>query len=111
MSSKVYSTPPVNQLIEDDLFDGETALLDAMFGGAPSKSENDSMSSVVDLPRKKNKPDHYKVVSISLYVEDIAHLDGMVHELKRRGHHKANKSRLIRYALSKVDLNAVPKET
>jgi len=58
---------------------------------------------------KPEKPTHYKVVCISLYTEDIAHLESMVAELKRRGHTKANKSQLIRAALSQVDLAKIPK--
>jgi hypothetical protein len=58
---------------------------------------------------KPAKPTHYKVVCISLYTEDIAHLEELVAELKRRGHTKANKSQLIRAALSQVDLSKIPK--
>ena len=57
----------------------------------------------------KDKPTHYKVVCISLYNEDIEHLEAMVAELKRRGHTKANKSQLIRAALAQVDLGKIPK--
>ena len=56
------------------------------------------------------KPQHYKIVSISLYNEDIERLNTMVRELKRRGHYKANKSQLIRYALAKLDVDQIPKE-
>jgi hypothetical protein len=56
-----------------------------------------------------DKPTHYKVVCISLYNEDIEHLESMVAELKRRGHTKANKSQLIRAALAQVDLGKIPK--
>jgi hypothetical protein len=60
-------------------------------------------------PEKADKPTHYKVVCISLYTEDIAHLEELVAELKRRGHSKANKSQLIRAALAQVDLAKIPK--
>jgi hypothetical protein len=60
-------------------------------------------------PRSKEKPTHYKVVCISLYTEDIQHLEALVAELKRRGHTKANKSQLIRAALAQVDLGKIPK--
>ena len=60
-------------------------------------------------PSDKPKPTHYKVVSISLYTEDIEKLEAMVEELKRRGHTKANKSQLIRYALDTVDLDELPR--
>jgi hypothetical protein len=58
---------------------------------------------------KKPKPTHYKVVCISLYTEDIEHLESLVAELKRRGHTKANKSQVIRAALGQIDLAKVPK--
>ena len=62
-----------------------------------------------DVTPKKEKPTHYKVVCISLYTEDIAHLEELVAELKRRGHTKANKSQVIRAALDQIDLDKVPK--
>jgi hypothetical protein len=58
---------------------------------------------------KKDKPTHYKIVCISLYNEDIEHLESLVKELKRRGHTKANKSQIIRAALDQVDLAKIPK--
>jgi hypothetical protein len=60
-------------------------------------------------PAKKDKPTHYKVVCISLYNEDIEHLESLVAELKRRGHTKANKSQVIRAALDQIDLTKIPK--
>ena len=66
------------------------------------------VTDIRDAP-KKEKPTHYKVVCISLYNEDIEHLESMVAELKRRGHTKANKSQLIRAALAQVDLGKIPK--
>jgi hypothetical protein len=61
------------------------------------------------VKESKEKPTHYKIVCISLYTEDIERLEAMVAELKRRGHTKANKSALIRYALDTVDLSKMPK--
>lgn len=55
------------------------------------------------------KPQHYKVICISMYTEDLDHLDEMVVALKARGLTKANRSALIRHALSQVDLDKVPK--
>ena len=60
-------------------------------------------------PDRKPRPTHYKVVCISLYVEDIDRLDSLVAELKRRGHSKANKSQVIRAALEQIDLDRVPR--
>lgn len=94
-------------VVGDNPLEGEQLLLDALYGQpkatplvAPTEARADS----------KPRPEHYKVVSISLYTEDIARLDEMVRELKRRGHHKANKSQLIRQALAQLDLDRVAKE-
>ena len=57
---------------------------------------------------KKPKPTHYKVVCISMYTKDIEALEEKVAELKRRGYTKANKSQLIRFALSQVDIDKLP---
>ena len=58
---------------------------------------------------KPAKPEHYKVCCISLYTEDIERLENLVSELKRRGHTKANKSQIIRYALATIDIDKMPK--
>jgi hypothetical protein len=56
---------------------------------------------------KEAQPSHYKVICISLYNEDLEHLDQMVETLKSRGFTKANRSALIRVALEQVDLGKV----
>jgi len=58
---------------------------------------------------RSSRPEHYKVICISLYKEDLTRLDEMVGLLKSRGLTKASRSALIRFALSKVDLDGVPK--
>lgn len=58
---------------------------------------------------KKPKAEHYKVICISMYTGDLEQLDGMIDELKRRGLTKANRSALIRFALTQLDLDAVPR--
>jgi len=58
---------------------------------------------------KVEKPSHYKVICISMYTDDLERLDSMVDELKSMGFTKANRSALIRHALTQVDLNKVPK--
>jgi hypothetical protein len=58
---------------------------------------------------KEERPAHYKVICISMYTGDLERLDGMVDELKARGITKANRSALIRHALSTVDLAKVPR--
>lgn len=61
-----------------------------------------------DAERKAEKPSHYKVICISMYTKDLKRLDDMVDTLKAKGMTKANRSALIRYALSEVDLDEVP---
>ena len=53
------------------------------------------------------RPDHYKVICISLYNDDLSALDAKVDELKKRGFTKANRSALIRAALESFDLDSV----
>ena len=55
--------------------------------------------------RAAKRPEHYKVICISMYTRDIEALDAKVAELKRRGWTKANKSQMIRLALSQLDLD------
>ena len=59
--------------------------------------------------RAKKKPDHYDVICISLYKEDLAQLDDMVAKLKKRGHRKISRSALIRFALDQVDIRDFPR--
>jgi hypothetical protein len=59
-----------------------------------------------EAPKKAGpRPTHYKVICISMYTRDIEELEAKVAELKRRGWTKANKSQLIRLALSQIDLD------
>lgn len=58
----------------------------------------------------EGKPTHYKVICISMYVDDLRELDKMVDSLKRRGATRASRSSLIRYALDRIDLDSVPND-
>lgn len=64
-------------------------------------------------PRRRRKPrpkaDHYEVICISLYTEDLERLDEKVQQLKGDGHRKMSRSALIRYALDTADLEGLPK--
>ncbi len=59
--------------------------------------------------KAKKKPDHYDVICISLYKEDLAQLDEMVAKLKKQGHRKISRSALIRFALDQVDIRDFPR--
>lgn len=60
-------------------------------------------------PDPKARPEHYKVICISFYNEDLEHLDSVVKELKRRGYTKASRSAVLRAAMQQLDLTKVPR--
>ena len=83
------------------VLDGDEGAVSSALYGPKSGAENGA--------KRDSKPAHYKVICISMYTEDLKRLDDMVENLKSRGLTKANRSALIRYALSEVDLDRVPK--
>lgn len=89
-----------NQLVTDRVSDNP-ALTEAFFNTNPDARRPGKSPS--------ERPAHYKVICISMYTDDLNRLDTMVDELKGRGLTKANRSALIRHALSQVDLDRVPK--
>jgi hypothetical protein len=95
----------------DPLGDDDDVLGRTIFGGEREERPKKSKRKQRKRKRKssKSKPSHYKVISISLYNEDIERLDAMVDELKKMGHTKANRSALIRFALDKVDIEEMPR--
>jgi hypothetical protein len=58
--------------------------------------------------KARPKADHYEIVCISMYVEDLKRLDDKVTALKQGGHRRMTRSALIRYALDKLALESVP---
>ena len=70
----------------------------------PTKPRKARAAAAASRPR----PTHYKVICISMYTRDLEDLDAKVAELKRRGWTKANKSQLIRLALSQIDIDKLP---
>jgi hypothetical protein len=88
-----------------DLFDGEEV--------REVLSETFYQADPEPRPRRKRakalKPEHYEVICISLYKEDLERLDAKVQSLKDGGHRKMSRSALIRYALDTVDLDALPR--
>lgn len=77
--------------------------------GAAGEAPPDPAAEAKPRAKILSRPDHYKVICISLYTEDLARLDEMVKALKRRGLTKANRSALIRQALLQLDLDKVPR--
>ena len=83
------------------------SVLSGAFYSAPPPPEPETRPRLAKTSAEK--PAHYKVICISLYTRDLEQLDGMVDELKARGLTKASRSALIRFALSQVDLDKVPR--
>ncbi len=86
-------------LEEDEV---SAVLRDSFYGGKATKRSRAKA-------KKKKKPDHYDVICISLYKEDLAELDTMVAKLKKQGHRRVSRSALIRFALDEVDIRDFPR--
>lgn len=97
-------------LLDRDEVEG---VLSGAFYAPLDESRRRRPASVASLPgegrKEADKPLHYKVICISMYTDDLARLDEMVEALKARGLTKANRSALIRHALTGVDLTKVPR--
>ncbi|MHC4836999.1 MAG: hypothetical protein ACYTF3_02265 [Planctomycetota bacterium] len=94
------------QVSMEALFADEKSVVDELFQPSPRRPK----PGRPPRPRRERapKPTHYKVVSISLYMEDIERLEALVAALKSRGESRANKSLVIREALRQLDVDAVP---
>jgi hypothetical protein len=92
------------KLIEQDPLTEAESILSEQFYGRRRMARGTE-----ETEPAKPKPTHYKIVCISLYTEDIERLEALVADLKKRGHTKANKSAIIRYALDSVDIGKMPK--
>lgn len=88
-----------------ELFDEESAI-DEFF--TPRRAQTAEPIARAKPRRSQPRPSHYKVISISLYTEDIDRLQALVDALKARGHTRASKSQVIREALRQLDLDAIP---
>jgi hypothetical protein len=89
-------------MAHDPLSDADSILRDEYYG------RRDDAPGPARKKPAADKPTHYKVICISMYTRDIEELEAKVAELKRRGWTKANKSQLIRLALSQIDLDKLP---
>lgn len=98
-------------LLHDPLSDADVILRDDFYGRGGAEPEPDGDGAPAAGRRRRSttpRPTHYKVICISLYTRDLEELEAKVGELKKRGWTKANKSQLIRLALSQLDLDRLP---
>ena len=93
----------VDSVLEED--EVSAVLRDTFYGG----SGGGKRTRRTTKKTKKKKPDHYDVICISLYKEDLGRLDRMVAKLKKKGHRRISRSALIRYALDHVDIEDFPR--
>jgi len=97
-----------DKLMAHDPLSDADAILSEEYYGRRARSEADAPAIAPRRRTAAEKPTHYKVICISMYNRDIEELEAKVAELKRRGWTKANKSHLIRLALSQIDLDKLP---
>jgi hypothetical protein len=99
-------------MAHDPLSDADAILSEEYYGrrrdGAQGEEERGPRKPRAAAAGKQPRPTHYKVICISMYTRDLEDLDAKVAELKRRGWTKANKSQLIRLALSQIDIDKLP---
>lgn len=97
-------------LLRDTFYQPQSRTLDnaspSLQGAEPLVARHSNVTNKAKKPR----PSHYKVLSISLYLDDIDRIDTLVKELKRRGFTKMNRSALIRFAIDTVDIDKLPRQ-
>lgn len=96
-------------MAHDPLADADAILSEEYYGRRREGADEPRKARAGTSPgTEKARPTHYKVICISMYTRDLEDLDAKVAELKRRGWTKANKSQLIRLALSQIDIDKLP---
>lgn len=95
---KRRDTAGVKGVLEED--EVSAVLRDTFYSGKTGKRSR---------AKAKKKPDHYDVICISLYKEDLSQLDKMVAKLKKQGHRRISRSALIRFALDQLDIRDFPR--
>ena len=50
----------------------------------------------------------FRLVTFSFYEEDVARLDALLAEAKKKGHRRASRSQIVRLALRQVDVSDLP---
>jgi len=90
----------VRGVLEED--EVSAVLRDSFYGDNAGRRSREKV-------KKAKKPDHYDVICISLYKEDLAQLDKMVAKLKKQGHRRISRSALIRFALDQVEIQDFPR--
>lgn len=110
---KNHAAESLRAVFRDDEELRDTFYREAPVEIAAPKSDAPALASLDASGKRrkaqKPKPDHYEIICISIYKDDLARLDAKVDELKRRGHRRMTRSALIRYALDRVAIDDVPR--
>ena len=84
-------------------------LLEAFYGPSPTKRAPAKKKRARGRqPLKDGKS--FRLVTFSFYEEDVARLDKLLAEARKRGHRRASRSQIVRLALRQVDLSQLPDE-
>lgn len=100
---ELFEEGEVRAVLEETFYRSEAPLA-PLAATAPAAGEGKKRRRLA-----KPKPDHYEIICISMYVEDLARLDEKVSQLKAMGHRRMTRSALIRHALDQLDLASVPR--
>lgn len=99
-----------NPLADEDDIMARTFYTPGVPAGYTNGAAADEDEDELDEARRRDKPSHYRVVSVSLYLDDIERIDTIIKELKRRGFTKMNRSALIRFAIDTVNIDNLPRQ-
>jgi hypothetical protein len=100
---ELFDEGEVRDVLRDTFYRSESPLI-PVAATAPETEDGKKRRRIA-----KPKPDHYEIICISMYKDDLGRLDEKVAELKARGHRRITRSALIRWALDQVDLENVPR--
>lgn len=104
----LFDRDEIREVLETSFYRSEPAEPVAK-SARPGVARAGKRTTKASAKARKPKPDHYEVLCISMYVEDLASLDGKVEALKQRGHRRMTRSALIRYALDRLAIEDVPR--
>ena len=81
-------------------------------GSNPLMEQDPVAQTLYKTSTKGRKPakegQTWRLVTFSFYEEDVARLDALLAEAKKRGIRKVNRSQLMRFALRQVNLDDFP---
>jgi hypothetical protein len=94
---------------DDPLADtSRDSLLEAFYGPAPASRAPRKKRARGRQPLKDGKT--FRLVTFSFYEEDVARLDKLLADARRRGRRRVSRSQIVRLALRQVDLSQLPDE-